>query len=68
MILNMVEEKNPKSKHGFTPLHEAARYGHIEIAKMILDVVDDKSPKNCYGETPQFMAMKHRHPYEHLRE
>ena len=56
-ILNVVEDKNPKTGISRrTPLHLAAFRGHEEIVRMILEVVDDKNPKDAYGRTPSFFA------------
>ena len=61
MILPLVEDKNPKTKSGFTPLHYAAIKGQLEIAKMILPLVEDKNPKNSYGRTPLDFAKTYGH-------
>ena len=50
------EDKNPKSKTGFTPLHYAALNGHVEIYKMIIEVAKDKNPKDVNGSTPSQLA------------
>ena len=38
--------KNPVNNEGTTPLHEAARKGHIGICKLILDYGADPHVKN----------------------
>ena len=43
---------NSRTNEGDTPLHAAARYGHIEMVKFILANVVDKHPVNDYGQTP----------------
>ena len=58
MILDEIEDKNPKDDLQHTPFHEAAKNGHIEICNIILEKVDDKNPKNCNGDTPlHFFAL-----------
>ena len=41
---------------GSTPLHEAARNGHLEICEMIADKFVDKNPKDQKGRTPYHEA------------
>ena len=50
MIMEVVEDKNPKDQFGKTPLHWAAGNGHRLICKMIMDEVEDKNPKDLFGE------------------
>ena len=37
IILEDVEDKNPKDNSGNTPLHEAAKNGHDDIFQLLLD-------------------------------
>ena len=48
----MVKDKNPESKNGFTPLHIAAHFGHLNICKMIIDVTENPIPFTNRGSTP----------------
>ena len=50
MIVDVVEDKNPKDQFGKTPLHWAAGNGHKIICKMIMDEVEDKNPKDLFGK------------------
>ena len=43
---------NAKDKDGGTPLHEAAWYGHGEIAELLIANGADVNPKNENGYTP----------------
>ena len=51
MIIGQVEDKNPRTNNGFTPLHNAAGKGHFNIFKLIFDQVEDKNPANGSGQT-----------------
>ena len=46
-----MSDKNPANEDGITPLHNAARAGHLEICKLILQNVDMKNPPDSTGET-----------------
>ena len=74
LIMDCVEDKNPKDSNGETPLHRAAESGHLDICKLILEnpSVKDKNPKclkswdreycrDLKGETPLHLAAKGRH-------
>ena len=74
LIMDYVEDKNPKDSNGVTPLHRAAESCHLDICKLILEnpSVKDKNPKclkswdreqgrNFKGETPLHLAAKGRH-------
>ena len=61
ILLTEVEDKNPRDRHGRTPLHYAAKEGKIEICEMILDVVEDKNPKDSNQMTPLHLAAKMGH-------
>ena len=37
LILENVDDKNPKNNSGLTPLQFAARYNHLRIKKLIED-------------------------------
>ena len=44
-IIKNTEDKNPKVKGGWTPLHFAAQNGHLVVYLLIMDAVEDKNPK-----------------------
>ena len=55
------EEKNPKDNDGVTPLHWAARHGHLAICQYIFERVQDKNPKGNIGGTPLHLAAENGH-------
>ena len=57
----MVVDKNPKDKNGWTPLHDAARFGFSAIFDMIFEIVDDKNPEDNFGRTPLNLAEERGH-------
>ena len=42
----------PDELFGWTPLHAAAYYGHIEISQLLLEYKADKNTQSLHGETP----------------
>merc|ERR1712086_452190 len=57
IIRNMVS--NPETVAGLTPLHYAAKNGHLEVYRFILEHLTDKNPGDMYGLTPlHFAAMR----------
>ena len=57
LIMDNVEDKNPKDDFGWTPLHLAAGMGHLSVCKLIVNNIEDKNPKHYYGQTPLKMAI-----------
>jgi len=51
-----VQDKNPASDSGRTPLHWAAYWGRFEICRLILQNVEDKNPADNNGDTPLDLA------------
>ena len=52
-----MENKNPKNRDDWTPLHSAALHGHLKIADYIVKCIEDKNPKTNSGWTPlHFLA------------
>ena len=54
LIMNNIEDKNPKDISWTTPLHEAARIGHVQVCKIIIDELSDifsvpSNPKDSKG-------------------
>ena len=50
------ESKNLWGKNDWTPLHKAARNGHLKIYEILMDNLEDKNPRDNYGNTPLHIA------------
>jgi palmitoyltransferase len=44
-----------------TPLHFAAKYGDVELAKLLLTAKADPSAKEFHGKTPLDLARESKH-------
>ncbi|KAI9009003.1 ankyrin repeat-containing domain protein, partial [Phycomyces nitens] len=53
---------NAKDNSGWTPLHEAARSGHLTIVKLLLDHGGDINTLGHLANTPLHYASIHSHP------
>ena len=51
--------KNPKDRHGMTPLHDAAMRGSFELCKLMLENIAMKNPADNWGDTPLHYAVKY---------
>ena len=60
--MEIVEEKNSANFWRQTPLHLAAKRGHLDVCRIILENVKDKNPVDTYGRTPKDYAMQMNHP------
>ena len=54
-------DKNPEDADGYTPLHHAARYGHVELCRLIMDEIEDIFPKTKDKTTPLHLASRGGH-------
>ena len=61
IIVENIDDKNPKDTSGWTPLHWAARIGHLPVCQLIVENVKDKNPKNWKGMTPLDLAISRKH-------
>ena len=57
LLINSIENKNPRDFVGKTPLHKAAKNGHLNICKLITGHVEDKNPEDNNGVTPIGIAI-----------
>ena len=52
MVSNAKDKNLPNPlDDGFTPLHEAAKAGHLDICKLITENLEDKNPPDDDGWT-----------------
>ena len=68
-LTRKLRDKNPGktsllNRYGQTPLHWAAKNGHIEVCKLILEGTSDKNPAEIKypRQTPLHYAAYHGHP------
>ena len=59
--MGKANDRNPPSLSGMTPLHEAARMGHLDVVRLFLEIVEDKGPTNREGQTPLDCAKIEKH-------
>ena len=45
---------------GLTPLHVAARNGHLEVCKLIIANTEERNPIDNFGLTPKDYANKNK--------
>ena len=59
LIMDHLENKNPRLMNGKTPFHIAARFGELEICKVFLKLLAEKNPSDNNGDTPLHFAAKY---------
>ena len=64
LIIQTVDEKNPKNNEGRTPLHYAARWGKASICELIMKNIWNKNPKAFDGSTPLHEAAKAKQSHQ----
>ena len=57
--MDNVTDKNPGDSKLHTPLHLAAKGGHMQIVKAIMNHVTDKNPIDKEGQTPMALFLRH---------
>ena len=55
--IHLIEDKNPPDEDGWTPLHIAAKLGHVDVCKLIAKNVEDLDLKNNDGDTPLTLSV-----------
>jgi len=53
---------NVKNERGWTPLHMAVFFGHLEVAQLLLEHGADVKARTEYGMTPLHFATQERNP------
>ena len=66
VIASKVDDCNPKSTDGTTPLHITAKNGNIEFCQWIVDKLEDQNDANFDlrdedNETPYTLAVRNNH-------
>ena len=59
LIMERLEDKNPRHINGKTPFHVAAMFGRLEICKAFLKLLAEKNPSDNNGDTPLHLAGQH---------
>jgi len=52
---------NKKDANGWTPLHEGARGGHLEVVELLVEKGAGLNDRTENGETPLYWAEQHKH-------
>ena len=65
-LLKLLDDKNPTSTSGSTPLHFAALLGRKEHFKLILRYAANKNPVNNSGMTPYDVALAQIEGYQEI--
>ena len=53
LLIQNIEDKNPRNIEGWTPLHFAAKEGYFDICQLIASHLEDKNPATDGGTTPK---------------
>ena len=53
LLIENIENKNPRNNEGWTPLHFAAKEGYFDICQLIASHLEDKNPLTNDGTTPK---------------
>ena len=52
----IIQDKNPRDIHGYTPLHLSIERGHFNVCKLIIANIQDINPGKNDGVTPLHLA------------
>ena len=61
LIIEKLQDKNPRNNLGETPLHEAAAADNFRICKLIMEKLQEKNPGSDKGVTPLHHAASNGH-------
>lgn len=66
--MDLLENKNPSQHDGWTPFHEAAWFGQLEVCKLFMKEIEKINPKRNDGDTVLHTAAYggHSNVYEFL--
>ena len=59
LIMERLEDKNPRNSNGQTPFHFAAMFGRLKICKVFVKLLAEKNPRDNNGLTPLHLAAKY---------
>ena len=54
--MQRIDDKNPADIDGITPLHIAAKKGHLDVCKLIIPKIRNRNPRDKLGFTPKIFA------------
>ena len=65
LIVEKIQEKNPKNFDLETTLHSTAENGHLNVYQLLIRNAEEKNPLNLKGLTPlSYVAMKNDNYFE----
>ena len=59
--MDFTDTPNAPNIFGDTPIHEAARNGHLDVVKFLVDFTDTPNAPNMFGNTPIQVAKRFGH-------
>jgi ankyrin repeat protein len=61
LLLHHGANANAWDDFGFTPVHDAAMYGHLDILKLLIEYKGDIAKPNGFGDLPLHVAVMEDH-------
>ena len=60
--MNSTTNPNSPANNGWTPIHFAAKYGHLEIVRLLMTATDaNPNAQTLFGNTPSDLARQFGH-------